>query len=566
MISLLALLLLSSCSKEYPDFVDGGGEEKDNKVTIELFTRAEEYETPVARATADENGLDMTPWVFVFSGADGNATLVEVARGIQLNGVNKRYVVLESRTGTCQILILANAPANYYYGGSTRAFTEANLNTLIGTRLSNFCSGLLTVPLASTVTTAPFIGEKLPMSYLLTTVGINNNTQIGTTANPLQLTRNVARISVRESYANRPDGLADATMNDFELMGITSVANVADRGQFHNLSNTPPSGITTTCLYRGTGDIAAAEATGVSDLYNEKWTYNNPIYVYETLSTNGAYLIIRGEYKGEECFYKMLLQGSDGAMLNLARNTAYYITINSVRGIGYKTYNDALLGAASNEIGFSVQMTDVSSHEIVANNNDFFLAVTNSHYIAYTASNAATYTAFSVITDCTTAFETRYIKSLTTGLTIVSPTSLPNSTNPTPVTIRFASTFTNSTVGQIEIGLGNLRKIITVERRAVPANGSTIQYYSGSTFTHYCVSGRVDAGTSWLKLATGTGFVWKKEDGTDDGSKITVDDGKIQLKVGTASSTVGTAFLSTINDPSSGSTDEIKRIKIDIQK
>lgn len=57
------------------------------------------YGLPVTRAAANENALDQTPWVLVFTGTNGNATFAEAAQAEYNNG--KSYVFLDIQTGPC---------------------------------------------------------------------------------------------------------------------------------------------------------------------------------------------------------------------------------------------------------------------------------------------------------------------------------------------------------------------------------------------------------------------------------------------------------------------------------
>ena len=61
---LLLLLLISSCEHDINSTEQqGGGNDSDDKVQIEIFTRAHSYDLPSTRAA--ENDISMTPWVLV---------------------------------------------------------------------------------------------------------------------------------------------------------------------------------------------------------------------------------------------------------------------------------------------------------------------------------------------------------------------------------------------------------------------------------------------------------------------------------------------------------------------
>lgn len=90
---LLAILLfVTSCEHEV--LISEDPEEiVDDKVRIEIFTRADSYKLPVTKGLNDENTVGITPWILVFKGNDeASATFVEAVQAFELIG--KRYVLL----------------------------------------------------------------------------------------------------------------------------------------------------------------------------------------------------------------------------------------------------------------------------------------------------------------------------------------------------------------------------------------------------------------------------------------------------------------------------------------
>lgn len=67
---LLAILLfVTSCEHEV--LISEDPEEiVDDKVRIEIFTRADSYKLPVTKGLNDENTVGITPWILVFKGND----------------------------------------------------------------------------------------------------------------------------------------------------------------------------------------------------------------------------------------------------------------------------------------------------------------------------------------------------------------------------------------------------------------------------------------------------------------------------------------------------------------
>jgi len=229
---------------------------------------------------------------------------------------------------------------------------------------------------------------------------------------------------------------------------------------------------------------------------------------------------------------------------NIQRNTEYVFTITSVKGRGFSSIEDVKVSLASNtNLDYTILVQDKSAYEIMSN-NEYYLGVTNSHFEIY--ANAGTtrkYTAFTLITDCKTEFPgKRTITSLTSNLKIVSPADgkIPvSTTSPLEVEIQMLAGFDS---GEIELYLGNLRKIITVRRQdMISASARTIGEFIDND--GYYVSAFVEdyANHSWLQLAPGNGEI------RNDPDYIYVDDGKINLKIeenGSSSSREGIVYVS----------------------
>ena len=77
----------------------------EDKVSISLFTRAQDYSIPVTRGGANETGIEKTPYVLVFK-VDGTSTkCIETVRAVEDLTTDKRYVLLTRQaTGTYRFL------------------------------------------------------------------------------------------------------------------------------------------------------------------------------------------------------------------------------------------------------------------------------------------------------------------------------------------------------------------------------------------------------------------------------------------------------------------------------
>ena len=467
----------------------------------------------MARASASETAVDQGIWVLVFRGMDGNAEFVEAVLADELNG--KTYVYLTESTDACRLLILANPASHFYVGNTPYAFSVENFSACLENKtLAYACENLHTAALTDPQNTVPYVGQKLPMSDLIDLPRIGT----GVTMPQIQLKRAVGRIVVRN------------TAPGFILDGITAVTNVAKSSILHNLTEILEQNIGAENLveYRGDNSYISDIVEAGEIMPQEQTTGDNPLYVYETHTlSNDTYLIIRGRYNGESFFYKMALVDDNQKMLNIQRNTEYIFTITSIKGRGFSSIADVKASLASNtNLDYTILVQDKSAYEIVSN-NEYYLGVTNSHFEIYaSAGTTRIYTAFTLITDCKTEFpEKRTITSLTSNLKIVSPSDgmIPvSTTSPLEVEIQMLAGFDS---GEIELYLGNLRKIITVRRQdMISANARTIGEFINNG---YYVSAFVEdyANHSWLQLAPGNGEI------RNDPDYIYVDDGKINLKI-----------------------------------
>ena len=181
----------------------------EDKVSISLFTRAQDYSIPVTRGGANETGIEKTPYVLVFK-VDGTSTkCIETVRAVEDLTTDKRYVLLTRQaTGTYRFLILANNGTHFYFEDQRYEWSESNLETyLVGKELSYISENLLTDKLDSPQqNTVPYTSSGwdhlLPMSYLTDPVsGINDNTKIGEVGSPLQMVRGVAKLV----FINEPE-------------------------------------------------------------------------------------------------------------------------------------------------------------------------------------------------------------------------------------------------------------------------------------------------------------------------------------------------------------------------
>jgi len=505
--------------------------DNENMVNVELFTRLNHYSTPVTRS-ADENGIEKTPWLLVFTSSDGtlvNATYTESAQAyVAIN--QKSYVELYTQTNKTWILILANPQDKFYANGSDYDFSTDNFDlVLTGKTLTDASLLLSAIPLTSgsEVTTAPFDGTKLPMSYLLELPdGISRSTTIGTEATPLEMVRAVAKIAVKNSASN------------FDLLGVHSLYNLNNNTVLHNYD----------------GSLSTA-ATYVDYIANDPYLDNfvtatnqeaEPIYAYEALTDNdnSPFIIINANYDNKQYYYKLALVDDNESPIDLKRNHAYEFTITAANAPGFATYEDAILGNFANTpLVYNVLLVDASAHETIAN-REYYLSVSNRDCIIYnTAGDGTEYIAFTLTANSTYQFspENNYIKVSGDAITITSPeTSIPTaSTSNDIVTLDVKIKVNSAGTSAIKLKLGDLEQTIMVyTNNIIPAGGTTLQYAD-----YYLLSAELVETTPWVTFRN-------SYDNTNTSNSFQVEDGILYIDIAETSATRNAVFyLTTIKDP-----------------
>ncbi len=561
-LSLTVIFIFSSCIQEYFDVP--GNEVNYNGVEVELFTRSNEFKKPVTRATANEYAVERTPWVLVFEGSGDNAVFKEASRAYTLTGINnKTFVKLQPTTNPCRLLILANLKDIFYlYEGSTYneyATTDFNAK-LSGKQLSEVCSTLFTGTLANPQTVVPFLNDSLTMSYLYeATGGITAGMKIQNSDNtPLELTRNMAKVIVENQASN------------FQFHGITFVKNVSERGLIHRLNSTWSANVGLTDYKATTGNIADAESES---------TVNNPIYLYETKTTNNTYIIIKGLYQKKVCYYKMALVDNNRNAINILRNNKYVFTITKADCLGHDNVSEAINAPAYNTgIHATLLVTNESAYETEAF-DDYYLSVSNSAYITYSNEDGP-FDVFSFLAYKNTGTVSGYI-NLWGPLSLSDDTPREITTTNSTTTLRKVKLKIDHTFDwdneenymryendYYEIRLGNLKKSMRVRREAaIPPTGKTLVYYwweGYDAYAHYLLSGEVITGDDWIQLLP------LSEINSGNTKNIIVEDGKLHIKIlpniGSTERT-GTVYLSAIKNPGWNPEDGPQtsyRIKVDI--
>ena len=166
--------------------------------------------------------------------------------------------------------------------------------------------------------------------------GIMDNIEM----NGIKLLRAAACVTVKTAEASQSNHLGD-----FVLEGI-SACNLATVGF---LTPTP----TVTAAPSATPAAGRPAGTTLADA-SKTWA-EGPVptlYVYERNCNTTDYMgvIIKGKYKGESGYYKVVMLDSKGTPYNIVRNHRYIITISDVTERGYSDISTAVSSLPSNAL------------------------------------------------------------------------------------------------------------------------------------------------------------------------------------------------------------------------
>lgn len=469
----------------------------DEKVRIMLLTKSDDYSIPATRiGIADENNINL-PWVLVFKATDPSITdpaneidpdaiFVEATQAIVESG--RQYVLLDTQTGPCYLLIIANPQDYFYYNDLPYSFTEPVLNSILtNQKLSEVSEKLLTEPLTSpTQPVVPFTENKstpksLPMSGFYGVSGINSHINLGV----LELKRAVAKVFVNGAWP-------------FTLQGIT-VINAPTQGQLFRLGNT---------IRNNNGKLTnylASSGDPVVNIAKANWkdgiltTVNDPVYIYESDANENTSVILKIVFNGQTGFYKIGFLDDQGNKLPILRNHEYAINIRSVSNKGFETLEEAINSPISNFIHYDVIVKEKLAHEVI-DNGIYYLGFTNSGYEVYGEGTLNYLNAFTVVTS--NIDENVYPNQIkvSPGLILVSPTdgkikpATNTALNPTDIIINLPNGINS---GTIDIIYGDIIYNLTIKRKSpLEPNAQVIPFIN-----NYYMAEIEDKTKDWLQLS-----------------------------------------------------------------
>lgn len=459
---LLVVAVLSSCTKCESSIVpDIAAPEGKIRLTIHTARAggAEGFIKPsnTRASSADETNMGDKAWVFVLEklSAGSDIETLRIVENCTLQGNGDIDIILEETEHPVTVILLANAPDRYTdKNGNTKDVSLENLAHV--TSYTDLTEELGTAVLSSPADKVPYVDTSIPMSGATRLdEGINKNTSANVT-----LERIVARISVETRL----------TIDQFELLGA-SVCNAPRSGYLlaprENYKDNSAN------LTNYNYDAIACLATTLSNgNITTQTTNTNPIYIYESTPGAQTALIIKARYRGADYFYKLTMPTdyTDGNGKTLQkdfyyRNFAYKYVITDAVGIGYSTLHEACAGTPNNiehgSITYTIDVTDLSSHDIL-DNGSYFIGVSNSSYIIYATGSRSNLVAFTLNTGGNTlpGGATGTIEA-SDGITITSGSAFTHPARDQAITISLTDNFIK---GTISVKLGNLTKSIDVER------------------------------------------------------------------------------------------------------
>lgn len=430
-----------------------------DEVRLEVFAHTPDFALPSTRiGSANEDGIGDDIWVLVFRGT-GNSAIYAEAQKAYVNG-GKKYVTLKKDVSPTRLLVIANNPRYFFDGTSAPTFTKENLDSFLAGKTFDECmnEALLTAPLQMPVQPqVPYAGTSIPKTLIPMSAmveapgGIDQNTRIGTSSNPVVLKRIVAKVTVINEDP------------DFVLMGAavlkTSYVGTYWRDSSEAVRSLGTEGLTD-IMTSATGD----GVTGIAPAVNGS-TASNPIYIYESAAGDDTSVIIKGVLSGTIYYYKIAFVSGE-RYIDIERNKHYSFTIKKVGKAGYVNTSGAKDSVPAN-ITFELMVVDDISSELI-DNGEYYLGTSNTEAIIYATKGSVmnNVIAFSIMTNATADMVVSNNSiSLSSGSMSFSPSSVNLAQNKgdiarTDVKVTIPVTFGSS--AKIKVQLGELSRTITV--------------------------------------------------------------------------------------------------------
>lgn len=385
----LLLAMFSSCVQQEWGIAPKYGVKK--KVRLTLQTNLDSFITPSTRAgMAKEQEVNPANFNVVISVLDEQSNEYIITESFeqveaQYNSTSGKYEIvvdMEDTAGPTNILLIANISSFQHSTGTVAAKGFADFIGTFAT-LPNLQSNMHTIQLVATNTPFPYPVPATTTANQLIPLSGSCNLEDGITTGAqtiyVPLERIVAKITVTDTNTTDPFVLRGASIDNAPTRGrIIAPTDWQDLSQYRKYTvaadriNYPDA---------NTANVGVAPSPYTT-------TANNPLYIYESDPSHGTSIIVYGQYNGTNAFYKLTMDkdynnAKDGNGKNLyRRNHIYNFQLIRVTGPGYSTAAEARNGVANNNIIAQVNVTDLSSHDII-NNGGTYLGLSNSEYIYY---------------------------------------------------------------------------------------------------------------------------------------------------------------------------------------
>lgn len=220
--------------------------------------------------------------------------------------------------------------------------------------------------------------QRVEVEHVVKTIGNDGVTVTDISAPPLtdghivKLVRNFAQVSVKNAAT-------EFILEGFAIVNETTEGTIAPYSgsetnggfatfELPSVGDNYEDFISINLGFGGNNAGKIDETAPVDEAGRTDFTLDSK-YVYERNQDGArspAYILLKGVYNRRSYYYKLDIVSTDPttwitSYLNLYRNFHYTITINSVAGEGYTSIKEAMEAVASNNIGASVEVSEVNT-------------------------------------------------------------------------------------------------------------------------------------------------------------------------------------------------------------
>ena len=413
----------------------------------------------------DTNGI----YLLTFDGNTDESRLLQIVKATA--GSNIFYARLNENPDAHYVYILANMQNqiasnqdSWKKDGASLGMVKSQLKRSL--ELDNEIAKEMVSP-------QPMLGEV----YLKD--GINSEAMIGSSKNPVELTRSTVKISI------------STDVGGFQLSGA-NLMNAPITGYLFNMPESTIKSITKA----NSGLNGDPEEMIVSTDKEKNECY---LYTFESVAdTKSTSVIIKASYLGNDSYYRIDLD-TKNASYGLIRNCNYLVRIKTVKRVGYGSAEEARNNPAGN-IEYTINVVDSYSRDIISNGL-YYLGVSNTEFYYFTDNTQMDNIQIATVTQNAPSYIASGSYEASDGISVTN-NPFPKNTG-TAQSLPLSITM-NSRVneGSVKLKLGDLEREIKVYRMSTPTSfefGSLFKDFRTKGF----ISGKVVTGSEdWIKLTT----------------------------------------------------------------